>query len=139
MSLYLVTGAAGFVGSSLVHALLARGERVRGIDNFVTGRAENLEGAGALDLIHADITDPAAIASAMRDVDFVLHEAAIPSVPRSLEDPVRSHEANATGTLRVLEAARAARSVRRVVYASSSSAYGDTEELPKHEQMRPQP
>lgn len=139
MSLYLVTGAAGFIGSNLVHALLAHGQRVRGIDNFATGRKENLEGASGLELMEGDITDPATMRTAMRDVEFVLHQAAIPSVPRSIEEPVRSHEANATGTLRVLEAARSAGSVRRVVYASSSSAYGDTEELPKHEQMRPQP
>ncbi len=138
MSTYLVTGAAGFIGSNLVRAILDNGDRARGIDNFVTGRRENLEDLEELDFIEGDITDPETIATATRSVDYVLHQAAIPSVPRSLDDPLACHHAAATGTLRVLEAARAA-GVRRVVYASSSSAYGDTPTLPKVETMPTRP
>jgi UDP-glucose 4-epimerase len=135
----LVTGGAGFIGSSLVRALLARGDRVRVIDNFFSGKRENLADVAAdVDLIEGDIRDEAALARAMAGVELVFHEAAIPSVPRSLVDPLASNEANATGTLKVLHEAKRA-GVRRVVYAASSSAYGDTPTLPKIETMRPAP
>jgi UDP-glucose 4-epimerase len=135
----LVTGGAGFIGSSLVRALLARGDRVRVIDNFFSGKRENLaEVAGDIELIEGDIRDEAALARALAGIELCFHEAAIPSVPRSLVDPLASHEANATATLKLLrEAARAG--VRRVIYAASSSAYGDTPTLPKIESMRPAP
>jgi nucleoside-diphosphate-sugar epimerase len=135
----LVTGGAGFIGSALARALLARGDRVRVIDNFFSGKRENLaEVAKDVDLVEGDIRDEAALARALSGVELVFHQAAIPSVPRSLADPIGSHDANATGTLRVLAAAKKA-GVRRVVYAASSSAYGDTPTLPKVEAMRPMP
>jgi nucleoside-diphosphate-sugar epimerase len=135
----LVTGGAGFIGSSIVRALLARGDRVRVIDNFFSGRRENLaDVAGDIELIEGDIRDDAALGRAMAGVEVVFHQAAIPSVPRSLVDPVASHDANAGGTLRVLRQAKQA-GARRVVYAASSSAYGDTPTLPKIETMRPAP
>jgi nucleoside-diphosphate-sugar epimerase len=134
-----VTGGAGFIGSALVRALLARGDRVRVIDNFLTGRRENLdEVAGEIELVEGDVRDPAALAAALAGVELVFHQAAIPSVPRSLVDPVASHDTNAGATLRLLTEARRA-GVRRVVYASSSSAYGDTPVLPKVETMAPAP
>ncbi len=139
MALYLVTGIAGFIGSSLAHALLARGERVRGIDNFVTGKAENIAPiASRVEMIEADINDAAAVARACRGVDYIFHQAAIPSVPRSVQNPAESNRANVDGTLSLLIAARDAK-VKRVVYASSSSLYGDTPTLPKHEGMLPNP
>jgi nucleoside-diphosphate-sugar epimerase len=135
----LVTGGAGFIGSSLVRALLARGDRVRVIDNFFSGKRENLaEVAGSIELIEGDVRDEAALATALAGVDVVFHQAAIPSVPRSLAEPIASHEANATATLKLLHQAKRA-GVRRVVYAASSSAYGDTPTLPKIETMRPAP
>src|SRR3954454_13102768 len=135
----LVTGGAGFIGSSIARALLARGDRVRVIDNFFSGKRENLADiAGDVDLIEGDIRDEAALARACTGVELVFHQAAIPSVPRSLVDPVASHEANATATLKLLREAKKA-GVRRVVYAASSSAYGDTPTLPKIETMRPAP
>ena len=139
MALYLVTGAAGFIGSSLVHALLERGEQVRGIDNFETGRRENWqEVQSQIDFREADILDADALHSACRGVDYVLHQAAIPSVPKSIADPARSNRVNVEGTVNVLIAARDA-GVKRVVYAASSSAYGDTPTLPKREDMTPLP
>jgi nucleoside-diphosphate-sugar epimerase len=139
MAKYLVTGAAGFIGSSLVRALLERGEQVRGIDNFSTGRRENLsEVLSAMDFREADILDLEAMRKACQGVDYVLHEAAIPSVPKSVVDPLGSNRANVDGTVNVLVAARDAK-VKRVVYAASSSAYGDTPTLPKHEAMVPNP
>jgi UDP-glucose 4-epimerase len=135
----LITGGAGFIGSALARALLARGDRVRVIDNFFSGKRENLaEVAKDVELVEADIRDDGALARALGGVELVFHQAAIPSVPRSLADPVASHDANATGTLKVLAAAKRA-GVRRVVYAASSSAYGDTPTLPKVETMRPMP
>ena len=139
MAVYLVTGIAGFIGSSLAHALLQRGERVRGIDNFSTGRTENLTSIRSrIDLIEADVNDTSAVAEACHGVDYVLHQAAIPSVPRSVANPAESNRANVDGTLSLLIAARDAK-VKRVVYASSSSLYGDTPTLPKHEEMLPSP
>ncbi len=139
MAKYLVTGAAGFIGSSLVRALLERGEQVRGIDNFATGRRANLAGVlERIDFREADILDMPAIRDACQGVDYVLHQAAIPSVPKSVLDPLGSNRANVDGTVNVLVAARDAR-VKRVVYAASSSAYGDTPTLPKYEAMAPNP
>jgi len=139
MAKYLVTGAAGFIGSSLVRALLERGEQVRGIDNFATGRAENLSEVGSqIDFREADILNLDAMHSACQGVDYVLHQAAIPSVPKSVIDPLGSNRANVDGTVNVLVAARDAK-VKRVVYAASSSAYGDTPTLPKQEAMTPNP
>ena len=139
MAKYLVTGAAGFIGSSLVRALLERGDEVRGVDNFATGKRENLtEVLNRIDLREADILDLEAMHKACEGVDYVLHEAAIPSVPKSVLDPIGSNRANVDGTVNVLVAARDAK-VKRVVYAASSSAYGDTPALPKHEAMPPNP
>jgi UDP-glucose 4-epimerase len=135
----LVTGGAGFIGSSIVRALLKRGDKVRVIDNFFSGKRENLaDVASDVDLQEGDIRDDAALERALAGVELVFHEAAIPSVPRSLVDPISSNEVNATGTLKVLHHAKKA-GVRRVVYAASSSAYGDTPTLPKLESMRPAP
>src|SRR5271169_2059525 len=139
MAKYLVTGAAGFIGSSLVRALLERGDQVRGVDNFATGRRENLtEVLGRMDFREADILDLEAMHNACAGVDYVLHQAAIPSVPKSVLDPLASNRANIDGTVNLLVAARDAK-VKRVVYAASSSAYGDTPTLPKHEDMKPDP
>jgi UDP-glucose 4-epimerase len=139
MALYLITGAAGFIGSSLARALIARGDQVRGIDNFATGRRENIADFQKLiDFREADILDLDAMHKACAGVDFVLHQAAIPSVPKSVLDPLASNRANVDGTVNVLVAARDAK-VKRVVYAASSSAYGDTPTLPKHEAMKPDP
>jgi UDP-glucose 4-epimerase len=139
MAKYLVTGAAGFIGSSLVRALLERDGQVRGIDNFATGRRENLtEVLNRMDFREADILDLDAMRKACEGVDYVLHQAAIPSVPKSVLDPLGSNRANVDGTVNVLVAARDAK-VKRVVYAASSSAYGDTPTLPKHEAMTPNP
>ena len=136
---YLVTGGAGFIGSNIVEELLRRGETVRVLDNFSTGRRENLAPfLKDIQLVEGDIRSLEVLRSAFRGSDFILHEAALPSVPRSIEDPVTTHEVNATGTLNVLIAARYC-GVKRVVYASSSSVYGDSEELPKHEAMTPNP
>jgi UDP-glucose 4-epimerase len=139
MSLYLITGVAGFIGSSLARAVLSRGDQVRGVDNLSTGNRENL--ADILDRVdfrEADIVDLDAMHKACAGVDFVLHQAAIPSVPKSVLDPLGSNRANIDGTVNVLVAARDAK-VKRVVYAASSSAYGDTPTLPKHEEMKPDP
>lgn len=139
MALYLVTGVAGFIGSAVARALLAQGDRVRGVDDFATGRRENIaEILDRIDFREEDINDAKAMAEACRGVDYVLHQAAIPSVPKSIADPVGSNHVNVTGTMSVLVAARDA-GVKRVVYAASSSAYGDTPALPKHEEMRPSP
>ncbi len=139
MSEYLVTGAAGFIGSALVRALLERGERVRGFDNFETGKRENIrEVAAQIDFREADLLDLKAVRSACQGVDYVFHQAAIPSVPRSIEDPARSNAVNIDGTLNLLIAARDA-GVKRVVYAASSSAYGDTPTMPKREDMPANP
>jgi UDP-glucose 4-epimerase len=139
MALYLITGIGGFIGSSLARALLAKHEQVRGVDNFATGKRENLqEILPRIDFREADILDLDAMHKACAGVDYVLHQAAIPSVPKSVLDPVGSNRANVDGTVNVLVAARDAK-VKRVVYAASSSAYGDTPTLPKHEAMTPDP
>jgi UDP-glucose 4-epimerase len=139
MALYLITGIGGFIGSSLARAILSRGEQVRGVDNFSTGKRENIADIqDRIDFREADIADLDAMHSACAGVDFVLHQAAIPSVPKSVLDPLGSNRANVDGTVNVLVAARDAK-VKRVVFAASSSAYGDTPTLPKHEAMKPDP
>src|SRR5437870_9963875 len=139
MATYLITGVAGFIGSALARAVLAQGDQVRGIDNLSTGRRDNLtEILPRIDFQQADLLDLQALYEACRGVDYVLHEAAIPSVPKSVLDPLGSNRANLDGTVNVLMAARDAK-VKRVVYAASSSAYGDTPTLPKHEEMVPNP
>ena len=135
----LVTGAAGFIGSHLVDALLERGDEVRALDNLSTGRRENLRAAAdRIEFIEASLTDTAAVERACDGVEVIFHEAALPSVPRSVLDPRSSHDSNVEGTFALLEAARAA-GVRRVVYAASSSAYGNQPGFPRVEAMRPQP
>jgi nucleoside-diphosphate-sugar epimerase len=139
MALFLVTGIGGFIGSSLARTLVARGEQVRGVDNFSTGKRENLaEIRDQIDLRESDLLDLDAMHNACAGVDFILHEAAIPSVPKSVLDPLASNRANIDGTVNLLVAARDAK-VKRVVYAASSSAYGDTPTLPKHEAMPTDP
>ena len=139
MATYLVTGVAGFIGSTLARELLAQGQKVRGLDNFSTGKRENVtEILGQIDLHEADVLDLDALHRACRGVDYVLHEAAIPSVPRSVKDPLGNNRANVDGTLNLLVACRDAK-VKRVIYAASSSAYGDTPTLPKREDMPPNP
>jgi UDP-glucose 4-epimerase len=131
----LVTGGAGFIGSNLVHALAADGETVRVLDDFSTGRAENLAGVdGQVEVHKGDVRDRDQVRAAVAGVEVVYHLAALPSVARSVADPVASHSVNVDGTLNLLLAARDA-GVRRLVYASSSSVYGDTPVLPKHEGM----
>lgn len=139
MSVMLVTGGAGFIGSHIAERLVDLGHSVRVLDNLSTGRRENLEPIGGrFDLIEADIRDIASVRAAVEDVTVVFHQAALASVPRSVDDPVATNEVNAGGTLNVLVASRDA-GVRRVVYASSSSVYGDSPELPKSEGMSPRP
>ena len=135
---YLVTGGAGFIGSHLAEELVRRGERVRVVDSFVTGKRANLAHLSAVELIEGDLADLAVAQRAVEGVDYVLHQAAIPSVPRSVEDPVTSNRANIDASLNVLVAARDA-GVRRLVYAGSSSAYGNTPTLPKVETMPTNP
>ena len=139
MATYLITGVAGFIGSSLARAVLAQGDRVRGIDNLSTGNRNNLkEIADRVDFREADLLNLDAIRDACNGADFVLHQAAIPSVPRSVGDPLESNRANVDATVNVLVAARDFK-VKRVIYAASSSAYGDTPTLPKREDMLPNP
>src|SRR5580698_5491514 len=140
MTRYVVTGGAGFIGSALVRALLEQGGvRVRVLDNLLTGRESNLsEVRSRIDLDKTDIRDYAATAAAIHGADVVFHLAAIPSVPRSIQDPGPSHDVNIDGTFNVLRASAEAK-VQRVVYAASSSAYGDTDVLPKVESMPPSP
>jgi nucleoside-diphosphate-sugar epimerase len=135
MAKYLITGVAGFIGSNIAHALIERGEEVRGIDNFSHGRWENIDDIiREFDFRRADITNGRDIRAACDGMDYVLHQAALGSVPRSLVDPLATNKSNVAGTLSVLEAARAA-GVKRVIYASSSSVYGNTPTLPKREHM----
>ena len=139
MAIYLITGAAGFIGSSLARAVLAQGDEVRGVDNFSTGNRANLsEILSQIDFREVDLLNLDAIKDACKGVDYIFHEAAIPSVPKSVLDPLGSNRANVDGTVHLLIAARDAK-VKRVVYAASSSAYGDTPTLPKHEAMLPNP
>ena len=139
MATYLITGIAGFIGSALARGVLAQGDHVRGIDNLSTGKIENLaEILDRIDFREADLLDAKAAESACAGTDYVLHEAAIPSVPRSVENPLESNRANIDATVQLLVAAKEAK-VKRVVYAASSSAYGDTPTLPKHEEMIPNP
>lgn len=128
----LVTGGAGFIGSHIAQQLVARGHPVRVVDNLSTGFRENIEAIGALEFVEGDLRDLSVCRATVRDVDVVFHVAALPSVPRSLREPIASHESNVSATLNVLEAARQA-GVKRVVYSSSSSVYGDTAVLPKTE------
>ncbi len=139
MATYLVTGGAGFIGSNIAAELVKQGEEVRVLDNLATGKRENIaEIEEDIGFFQEDMTDLAAIRPAFADVDYVLHQAALPSVPRSVKDPISTTQANVNGTLNVLIAARDA-GVKRVVYASSSSVYGKNPDLPKRESMRTQP
>ncbi len=138
MAKYLVTGAAGFIGRSIAAALLARGESVRGVDHFLTGKRENLVGLEAMEFVEGDLTDPVVCAHVCSGVEIVFHEAALASVPRSVADPIATNRNCVDATLNLLVAAREA-GVRRVVYAGSSSVYGETPTLPKHEEMLPAP
>src|SRR5258706_7363158 len=137
MARWLVPGGAGFIGSNLVHRLAADGETVRVIDDFSSGRRSNLRGlpSARVQVVVGDLRKPPVVAKAMRGVDYVLHQAAVPSVPRSLKDPANTTAVNVLGSVNVLEAAWRARSVKRVVLASSSSVYGDSPTLPKLESM----
>ncbi len=139
MAVYLITGIAGFIGSSLAEALVKRGETVRGVDNFITGKRENV--APLLDRIdfrEADLRDADAMRKVCEGIDVIFHEGALPSVPRSVKDPIPSHECNINGTFNLLNAAKAA-GVKRVVYAASSSAYGNQPDMPRRETMVPMP
>jgi nucleoside-diphosphate-sugar epimerase len=146
MAVFLVTGGGGFIGSNLVEAILGGGGAVRVLDNFATGRRSNLDGAaawakaggGSFELLEGDIRDLATCRRAVAGADYVLHQAAIPSVQRSVTDPLGSNDVNVTGSLNLLVAARDA-NVKRFVMASSSSLYGDSETLPKVETMAPAP
>jgi len=136
---YLVTGGAGFIGSNLVGELIKRGEKVRVIDNFSTGKKENIqEFLPRIELVQGDIRDLDRVREVVKRVDFVLHQAALASVVRSIEDPLATTKSNINGTLNVLVAAKEAK-VKRVIYASSSSVYGDNPTLPKKEEMTPNP
>jgi len=139
MARFLVTGGAGFIGSSLVREIVSRGEEARVLDNFSTGKRENLHPfSGRIEVLEGSVDDPRLVERAMEGVDYVLHQAALPSVQRSVESPLESNASNLTGTLVLLEAARRAK-VRRFVYASSSSVYGDSPTLPKVETMPTDP
>jgi nucleoside-diphosphate-sugar epimerase len=138
MSRYLVTGGAGFIGSHLAQELIRRGQQVRVLDNLSTGKRRNLDHLQAVEFVQGDLADPQACAGAVAGIDYVLHQGAIPSVPRSVADPVTSNRSNIDGSLNILVAARDA-GVRRLVYAGSSSAYGDTPTLPKREDMPTRP
>ena len=138
MNAYLVTGGAGFIGSHLAEELSARGHRVRIVDNLSTGKRANLAAVPSAEFIEGDLADPQVAERAVAGMDYVLHQAAIPSVPRSVKDPATSNRSNITATLNVLVAARDA-GVKRLVYAASSSAYGNTATLPKREDMPANP
>src|SRR5678815_3225470 len=132
MAHYLVTGGAGFIGSHLAEELVRRGHRVRVSDSLVTGKRSNLDHISGVEFLEGDLADLAFARESVNGCDYVLHQAAIPSVPRSVQDPITSNTANVDATLNILVAARDAR-VKRVVYAGSSSAYGNTPTLPKVE------
>ena len=137
MASYLITGGAGFIGSNIVKALLKRGEKVRVLDNFSTGKRENIEpyiGSPDFEIFEGDLRSFPMVKNAMEGVDYVLHQGALPSVPRSIKDPVTTNEVNINGTLNVLEASREF-NIKRLVFASSSSVYGNSESLPKVESM----
>jgi len=135
----LVTGGAGFIGSHIVEALVRKGHRVRVLDNFYSGKRENLRSVrGDVEVLRGDCAEPAAARRAVKGIEAVFHEGAVPSVARSVKDPALSHQANATATLTMLIAARDA-GVRRFIYAGSSSVYGNTPTMPKHEGMTPMP
>jgi UDP-glucose 4-epimerase len=138
MSSYLVTGGAGFIGSHLTEELVRRGHRVRVVDSLVTGKRVNLDHIRDVEFLEGDLAESDVAAKAVEGMDYVLHQAAIPSVPRSVKDPVTSHRANVDASLNVLIAARDA-DVKRLVYAGSSSVYGDAATLPKREDMPPNP
>jgi len=138
VSSYLVTGGAGFIGSHLTEELVRRGHRVRVVDNLATGKRRHLDHVAGVEFLEGDLADPAVAEHAVEGVEYVLHQAAIPSVPRSVKDPVTSHRANVDASLNVLVASRNAR-VKRLVYAGSSSVFGDTPTLPKREDMPPNP
>ena len=139
MAHYLVTGGAGFIGSNIVEKLVKGGHRVRVLDNFSTGKESNLKDfLSDIELVEGDIRDVAIVEQAMKGIDYVLHQAALGSVLRSVEDPMETHAVNVNGTLNLLIAAKK-HGVRRFVFASSSSVYGNTPTLPKKENMRPQP
>src|SRR5262245_31122929 len=136
---YLVTGGAGFIGSHIVRRLVCEGELVRVVDNLATGQSTRLKDVrGIIEFVEGDLADEDVSDEVVRDVDYVLHQAAIPSVQRSICDPIATNRANVTATLNILESCRKA-GVRRLVYAASSSAYGDTEVLPKTEEISPNP
>src|SRR5262245_26242381 len=135
MSSYLVTGGAGFIGSHLTEELVRRGHTVRVADSLVTGRRRNLDHVHGVEFLEGDLADLAVARRAVAGVEFVLHQAAIASVPRSVQDPIASNRSNIDGVLNILVASRDA-GIKRVVYAGSSSVYGDTPTLPKHEEMR---
>lgn len=136
---FLITGGAGFIGSNIVSELVAKGHQVRVLDNFTSGKMENLDDvSGDIEIINGDIRDYWVVSQAVEGIDYVLHQAALPSVPRSIKNPLTSNRVNIDGTLNVLEAARLA-GVKKFVSASSSSIYGETEELPKHEGIIPSP
>src|SRR5204863_4386110 len=138
MANYLITGGAGFIGSHLAEELARRGERVRVVDNLITGKRQNLAHVPSAEFLEGDLADLDVARRAVQGIDYVLHQAAIPSVPRSVQDPITSNRANIDASLNVLVAARDA-GVKRVVYAGSSSAYGDTPTLPKREDMPTNP
>ena len=139
MPSYLVTGCAGFIGSWITQTLVERGATVRGLDNFETGKRENFAHlSGRFEFVECDLRDADATARACEGIDFILHQAARPSVPRSIKDPRTSHTANLDGTFNLLEGARAA-GVKRIVYAASSSAYGNQPGFPRRETMVPMP
>jgi UDP-glucose 4-epimerase len=139
MAHYLVTGGAGFIGSNIVETLIEKGEKVRAVDNFSTGKKENIAPfMERIEFMEADILDMKAMKDACNGIDYVLHQAALPSVPRSVTDPISSNRTNVDGTVNILWAAKEA-GVKRVVYASSSSAYGNTPILPKKEDMPADP
>jgi nucleoside-diphosphate-sugar epimerase len=138
MALYVITGGAGFIGSHLAEELLKRGERVRVVDSLITGKRSNLGHLSGVEVVEGDLADLDVAHAGVAGATYVLHQAAIPSVPRSVRDPIGSNRANIDATLNVVVAARDA-GVRRVVYAGSSSAYGDTPTLPKHEDMPTNP
>lgn len=138
MASYLVTGGAGFIGSHLVRALLARGDKVRVLDNFSTGSNRNIADLDGLEVVEGDIRSYHTVREAVDGIEFVLHQAALPSVPRSIRDPITTNDVNVVGTLNVLNASKDAK-IARLIYASSSSIYGRNPDLPKHESMMPLP